>query len=108
MLPKRSRVPAESFSRNGKSIFSDGYVTIKSRANHLTHDRLGVVVGLRVSKSAVQRNRLKRKTFGFLEKQIQLNNNKEGKDLILILKPSIINLTNEEMESSFRKYERFV
>ncbi len=108
MLPKKLRVPAQSFPRNAKFVFSDSYVAIKSHINNLTHDRLGVIIGRQVSSSAAQRNKLKRKVFNFLGKQIHLNRVKEGKDLLIILKAPIIKLTNKEMKDSFRKYGRFV
>jgi|SRR3989344_3724044 len=108
MLPKKLRVPVQSFPRNAKPVFSDGYVAIKSHVNNLTHDRLGVIAGRQVSGSAVQRNKLKRKVFNFLGKQISLNHERSGKDLLIILKAPIIKLTSEEIKDNFRKYERFI
>jgi|SRR3989338_5610327 len=108
MLPKKLRVPVQSFPRNAKPVFSDSCVAIKSHTNNLTHDRLGVIISRQVSSSAVQRNKLRRKVFNFLGKQIRLNRAKEGRDLLIILKTPIIKLTSEEMKDSFRKYGRFV
>ena len=119
MLPKILRTPIQFFPKNARSIFSDSYIVIKSHPNNLTYNRLGVIIGRRVLKSAVERNKLRRKTINFLGDRIKLtrvnpvrnavsSGVNKGKDLLIILKVPIINLTDNELEEKFRKYEQFI
>ncbi len=108
MLPKKLRTPVQFFPKQAKSIFSDSYIIIKSHPNNSIRNRLGVLVGRHVSKSAVCRNKLKRKVLNFFGKQINLAENTKGKDLLIILKAPIINLTAKEVENKFKEYGKFV
>ena len=63
MLPYKNRLIKRSDFASiykGGAFFSAGNVTIKYRKNGLGETRIGVAVGLKFSKKAVERNRIKR------------------------------------------------
>jgi len=108
MLSKKLRTPIQLFPRQAKPIFSDNYIVIKSHPNNINRNRLGVLVGRHVSKSAVYRNKLKRTVISSFENQINLSKNTKRKDLLIILKPPIINLTIKEIKTRFKEYGKFI
>ncbi|MEK7452210.1 MAG: ribonuclease P protein component [Patescibacteria group bacterium] len=82
------------FSR-GKSVF-DNALGMKFRKNQLPDSRFTVVVGIKVSKKAVVRNRLKRRIRAIVEKQIPMM--KKGFDIMFLVKKETIDLTPLELE----------
>ncbi len=82
------------FSR-GKSVF-DICLGIKFRKNNLAFSRFAVVVGTKVSKKAVIRNRIKRRIRAIVEKQIP--NLQKGFDVMFLVKKEAIVLTPTELE----------
>ncbi len=70
--------------KKGKSSF-DKTLGVKIRANSLGLNRFGVVVGSKVSKKAVKRNRIKRQ----IREAAKLYDQKqrEGKDVLIIALP---------------------
>lgn len=87
------------FSR-GKSVF-DNSIGIKFRKNQLADSRFAVVVGIKVSKKAVVRNRLKRRIRAIVEKQIP--NLQKGFDIMFIVKKESIILTPVELEAQLTR-----
>jgi len=106
MLPKKLRVPIQGFPKNAKVVFSDVNITIKEAKNRLSNDRLAVLINKQVSKSSTKRNFLKRKFLSF--SQETLLKKEIGKDLLIILKPPIIKLTNKELNQKLQNYGRLI
>ncbi len=71
MLPTPSRLKNDkdikTLFAKGKSVF-DAHIGMKYRLTSLPESRVTVVVGTKVSKSAVERNRIKRRVRAVLEK----------------------------------------
>lgn len=70
--------------KEGKSKF-DKTLGIKVLSNELGYNRFGILVGLKVSKTAVGRNKIKRR----LREVLRLNNHylKQGYDMVVVTLP---------------------
>jgi len=85
MLPRSRRIPGYKV----KPLLSAPVVrrtrglTIKAAVNDLTHPRFAVIVPKKVAKSAVTRNRLKRKTMALIE--AHLKDYEAGKDYLFLI-----------------------
>ena len=77
----------ERVFKQGRSYYNQ-FLGIKAVANNLAHSRLTVIVSLKVSKQAVQRNRLKRQLRSYLEKA--LPQFKGHYDLVIICLPTAV------------------
>lgn len=111
MLPKKLRTPINLFPKNSKTVFSDNYITIKTNPNNLSYNRLGVILGKHILKSSVLRNKLRRRIINSLSQPLLSRESgfvKEFKDLLIIVKAPMINLTKEELENLFQRYGKLV
>lgn len=80
-------------------VFGNKHFVLHYVRNHKKMNRIGVIVSKKVSKKAVDRNRIRRQV-----KEIFRKNNgklKQGYDLIVIAKTSCIDTDFNIMESSF-------
>ncbi|NQU83717.1 MAG: ribonuclease P protein component [Parcubacteria group bacterium] len=99
MLPKEHRLSKskeiEKVYKNGKSFFSKN-LGVKTLQNNLEQSRFTVVVGLKVSKKATKRNRVKRQ----LREILRLNVEKitPGFDVMIIALPAILDKDYNELE----------
>mgnify|MGYP003964310371 CR=1 FL=1 len=91
MLPKNYRLRNEkdikALFANSKSVFDVG-VGLRYKKNQNPHSRFAVVVGIKVSKKAVDRNRIKRRIRGVLEMNIESLCG--GYDVVLIARPQVL------------------
>ncbi|MEA3272668.1 MAG: ribonuclease P protein component [Patescibacteria group bacterium] len=96
----------EKVYKNGKSFFSKT-LGIKVLKNNLEHSRFAVVVGLKVSKKATKRNRVKRQLREIL--RLNLKKMKSGFDVMVITLPGVIDKKYDELEkelfSNFKKLD---
>ncbi len=87
-----------------KKVFNKGkyyqkdFIKIKFLENDLEINRFGLVIGLKISKKAVQRNKIKRQ----LEEVIQseLEQMKKGIDIIILVQPEIIEKEYQEIKET--------
>lgn len=97
MLPKSQRLrktkEIELLFKKGKSVYL-GALGLKAYPNQLNYPRFTILVNKKVSKKAVERNRLKRQLRAFLE--IELSKTL-GFDLIVICQPAALNLESAEL-----------
>ena len=85
-----------------KKVFNKGkyyqkdFIKIKFLKNDLEINRFGLVIGLKISKKAVQRNKIKRQ----LEEVIQseLEQMKKGIDIVILVQPEIIEKEYQEIK----------
>ena len=80
---------------NGKSVF-DAATGLKWRKNNLKESRFAISVGVKVSKSAVRRNRIRRQLRSMIE--ARLPGLAPGHDVIVIVRPAAANLKRAELE----------
>jgi ribonuclease P protein component len=111
MIAKRFKTPIAAFSRNARVGFQNDYFVVKFVKNHIAHNRVGVVISKKYSKSAVVRNRAKRRIFDFfridtdfLKKECK----NQGFDLLIIVNPSMINLDSITLRAELKNYERII
>ena len=99
MLPKENRLKRDKdFQRvfkGGKGAYGS-FCGAKFAKNNLKHSRIAVVVGTKVSKSAVVRNRLRRQ----IREVVRLRMAKiaPGYDLVIVVKPEAKGKTQPELE----------
>jgi len=80
---------------------SDVLLTVIARCNECHHSRLGVTVSKRVSKRAVDRNRLKR---WFREDFRLLRQAGDGLDVVVIAKNAALGSSSETLRASVDKH----
>lgn len=89
MLPFKNRLTKrkdiEAVFRYG-NFFSFGDIYLKAAKNELKETRIGIIVGLKFSRKAVERNRIKRQIREIIH--AKLNRIKKGFDIALIPKKS--------------------
>lgn len=83
--------------KNGKSKFSK-ILGIKIFSNNLDESRFGIIVSKKVSKKAVERNKIKRQIREIL--RLSLSEIKPGYDIIVIVSPNIMGSTYDKIKDS--------
>ena len=85
---------------NAAKRASDRHLTIFYTANDLDRPRLGLAISKKVSKLAVDRNRIKRlarETFRLKQQQLQFA------DFVVLARPSAVKTDNKVLIASFNK-----
>jgi ribonuclease P protein component len=104
MLPKRYRlVKGKEYERvwkRGRSLFGET-IGFKVFKNDLNIPRFGFVVGIKVSKKAVQRNRVRRQLSEII--RLKINSIKPGYDFIIIALPKILGKKYQEIDDTIEK-----
>lgn len=107
MLPNTHRLRHEEDIKRlfakGRSAF-DAHVGIKVMANGRADTRFTVVVGTKVSKLAVERNRMKRRIRGVVESL--LGQLQPGFDVAFLPKKSLLTLSSVEVRQSIERLLR--
>ena len=80
------------------------YFLLKVKKNNFGENRIGAVVSIKVSKSAVERNRLRRLVLDELYSAALASPKIEKSDLLLIFKPAAVGLSKEKLQSMLHKY----
>lgn len=93
MIPRLNRLPTTRLN-SSKLINSENF-TLRFANNSLTYNRFAFVVGKKIDKGAVVRNRLKR-----VLRELSFKNNllPEGIDLLFIVKKNFIDTPSVEVE----------
>lgn len=103
MLPKKFRLHADNdikrLVRGGKTFFLP-QLTLKYQVNDQKALRLGFVVSTKVDKKAVIRNKVKRRMREAL--RAELDNIKNGNDLLFIAKKSCIDLNLVDLKKQIQ------
>lgn len=104
LLLRMHRLKSESdFARLAKSR-KTGYaksIGVKVRENKLPYSRFGIVVGLKISKKAVERNLLKRRVKDILKKHLEKI--EEGYDIMVLIQKSALNAGFDALEADCLK-----
>lgn len=104
MLPLKNRLKKtkdfEKVFRQGFYI-SDGFITLKVAKNNLEVTRFGFIVGTKISKKAVVRNKIKR----WLRAAVfpDLKNIKPGFDVAVMVKPEVLSSSFKEIKNIVEK-----
>ena len=112
MLAKENRINLnKEFDRvfkTGQSFYAK-VIGVKTVPTDLKYTRFGILVGLKVSKKAVIRNKVRRQIRAIISQE--LPNLKPGKDVVIIVLPLILEKNFEEIEktliSGFKKLDLY-
>jgi len=103
MLPKQNRLKkkkdCDSVIKQGRHN-ADRFLVLKFKSNSLEQSRIGFVVSKKISKKAVERNRIKRRLREIVKKEI--SELKNGIDLVFLVKKNIITAEFSEIEYSVK------
>ena len=99
MLPAKHRLTKDKEFNNifkkGKSSYSTT-LGIKVVKNNLDYSRFGILVGVKVSKKAIVRNRIKRLIREIIH--ARLKELKTGYDVVIIAQAQVVDQTKEEIK----------
>lgn len=99
MLPRPHRLTKEKdferVYRKGK-FFAQDFLICKILENNFNLTRFGIVVGIKVSKKTTKRNQVKRRLREMV--RLKLDKIKKGFDVIVIVKPEIVNKEYQEID----------
>lgn len=103
MLPKANRLQKDNdfarVHRQGR-FFKCQFVTVKSLKNNQPTSRFGFLVGIKVSKKAVVRNKVKRRLREII--RLALADIKPGFDVVVMVRPEIADKTYQEIEAAMQ------
>lgn len=95
MLPKKNKLKKKTdFKRvfdKGK-YYSSGFISIKAFKNDLEYSRFGVIVSSKISKKAVERNKIKRRIENSIEET------EKSIDIVIMVKSEILQKTYKEIK----------
>jgi len=91
----------DSVFKRGRASYGNN-MGVKAADNNLSYSRFGIVVSAKVSKKAVDRNRVKR----LIREAIRLNLAKlaVGKDCVIIAQPLLLGKEFKEVETELKKH----
>lgn len=98
-MPKNSLSKKKDFDhvfKSGQSFYCP-FLGIKALKNDLEHKRLGIIIGLKVSKSAVVRNKIKRQIREVVSKFPEKD---QHYDILVIVKKEVLDKSFEEIKES--------
>ncbi len=103
MLTKRFRLQIQKWLGEKKRtvIRRSDFFIVKLRDNDLLFSRFGAVIGAKVNKSAVKRNKIKRTIFNFI--RLKKLHELPGKDVLIIVLPSASKLIKSEIKKELKK-----
>jgi ribonuclease P protein component, eubacterial len=85
--------------KKGRSSY-DKILGIKTLSNNLTNNRFGIMAGLKVSKLAVERNKIKRRIRETI--QVEEKKLKNGFDIVVTVLPAAKEKTFAELKESVK------
>lgn len=91
MLPKTKRLPVD-VNLNTAPVINMPFFLLRYKVNHLEHNRYGFIIGKKIDKTAVGRNRAKRQLRVCLEHLDKLGQIKIGYDMLFLLKAPILGM----------------
>lgn len=104
MLEKKNRIRLDKefdqIFKTGQSFYDRG-LGIKSSNNFIKETRVGFLVGLKVSKKAVIRNKIKRRLRELIRAELPLL--KKSKDIVIISLPQLVDMNFNEIKKSLKK-----
>ncbi len=98
MLPKHARLAGAKFRAEGYRTVATPYFSLKARRNGEERDRIGVVAGVAVHKSAVKRNFWKRQAREELAGRPGADKKGAGRDLLIIFSRNVNTLTKKQFK----------
>lgn len=103
MLQKKNRLMRrDGFARLHKMgrFSGDKFLAIKYLLNKLEVTRVGFLVGLKISKKAVVRNKIRRRLREIFRLLIKNDQLKKGFDIVVLVRPEIVDKNYDEIKLS--------
>lgn len=104
MLPKANRLTKkkdfERIFKEGRGLKED-FLLLKFLPNNLDTNRFGFVIGQRISKKAVIRNRIKRRLRELVRLELPIM--KKGNDIVLLARPGLETKSSWEIKETLNK-----
>lgn len=105
MLSKINRLTKkkdfDNVFKNGRYSYNK-IIGVKIADNELSYSRFGILVSCKVSKKAVNRNKIKRQIKQII--RLQLNKIKSGKDCMIIVLPPVLGKSYKEIKESVNSH----
>jgi len=101
MIPKKARLPRREFHGGAYKTARTPYFLLKAKDGAPGKNRIGVVVGKSVHKTAVRRNFWKRQAKAGLRAE-----HAAGKDLLMVLSPKVNELTVKQFRELLQKSKK--
>lgn len=98
LLPANRLQKDSDFSRvhrHGR-FFKQQFIAIKSLKNDRSQSRFGFLVGIKISKKAVVRNKVKRRLREVI--RLEMPHIKPGFDVVIMVRPEIVDKTYQEIQ----------
>jgi len=101
MLPRKYKLKKDN---DFKKVFKQGknyqqeFIKIRVLKNNSAYSRFGLIIGLKISKKAVERNRIKRRLEEIV--RLKLKQIKPGFDIVVLVNPEIIERNYQEIEKT--------
>ncbi|KKQ23408.1 ribonuclease P protein component [Candidatus Wolfebacteria bacterium RIFCSPLOWO2_01_FULL_38_11] len=102
MLAKKFRLPIQQWFKEKRKFITrkSDFFIVRVSSNNLPYSRFGAIISLKVSKSAVLRNKIKRAIFNFIySKKLH---EVPGKDILISVLPKASELTKQELEEKLK------
>ena len=99
MLAKKYRLPVHKIFKIRGRTSGNSYFSVKITGNTLGFNRFGAVIGAKVSKKAVVRNKLRRLIFNTVRQNYKNMESPSGLDVLIIMKPAAVNLSEQEIKN---------
>ncbi len=93
----------DNIFKNGRSSYNK-ILGIKAMANQQVNSRFGIVVSAKISKKAVERNKIKRQVREII--RARLDGIKSGYDIMIISLPDILGKSYQEIDESISRHFR--
>lgn len=103
MLAKKFRLPVNAFPARAKILYRGQLLTLKTSPNHLSYNRIGLIITKKSMSYATHRNRLRREVFDLFRGETRLfrqpadSARQGGRDLLVLLKPIKLDADGEEI-----------
>lgn len=101
MLPRKYKLKKDNDFKKvfkGGQYFQKDFIKIRLLKNNLKISRFAFIVGLKISKKAPQRNKIRRQLEELIH--LKLNQIKQGFDMVIMVNPEIIEKNYQEIEKT--------
>lgn len=98
MLPRRNRLCSEDFEKIIKegNFFPARFFSLRILKNNLNYSRFGIVVGGKVTKKAVSRNKIRRRSYEIIRRE--WSTVPMGFDIVFFAKKSALEADFDELK----------
>lgn len=98
MLPRRNRLRSEDFEKiiKGGNFFPARFFSLRILKNNLNYSRFGIVVGGKVTRKAVARNKIRRRSYEIIRRS--WNEIPGGLDVVFFAKKSALEADFDDLK----------